>query len=80
MEQQLMDMLQRLPIAVRIITQMDLEGTTWYSWQAGENTGKSQDLIEAVEQALMSVFNFIATDAGYSAEDFKHINHRNLYN
>jgi hypothetical protein len=80
MEQQLIEMLQRLPIAARIITQIDLEGAVWYCWQAGEGAGKSQDFVEAVEQAIMSVFSIIATDAGYSAEDFKHISHTTLYN
>jgi len=79
MEQQLIDTLKRLPIAVRIITQIDLEGAMWYCWQAADGNGKSKDFVEAIEQALCSVFAFIATDAGYTPDDFHSINHPTLY-
>ena len=78
MEQQLIEALKRLPIAVRIVTQLDLEGATWYCWQAADSNGKSKDFVEAVEQALASIFAFIATDAGYSSDDFHAINHPTL--
>jgi len=79
MEQQLIDALKRLPISVRIVTQSDLEGATWYCWQAADSSGKSLNFAEAVEQALCSVFAFIATDAGYTPDDFRHISHPTMY-
>jgi len=79
MEQRLIEVLQRLPIAVRIVEQADLEDTTWYCWQTGDRNGRSLDFVEAVEQALTSVFTFIAEDAGYSPPDFKQISHTTLY-
>lgn len=63
MEHELIDMLWHLPIAVRITIQRDQGNTIWYIWQVAENNGKSQNLIQATEQALASVFTFIATDA-----------------
>jgi hypothetical protein len=79
MQQRLIEVLQRLPIAVRIVEQADLEGATWYCWQSGDRNGRSLDFVEAVEQALTSVFTFIAENAGYSPADFKHTSHTTLY-
>lgn len=78
MEQQLIEALKRLPIAIRIVEQADLESTTWYCWQAGSSNGKALDFVEAVEQALTSVFAFIAEDAGYTPTDFKQISNTTL--
>jgi len=75
MERELIDMLQHLPIAVRIVIQHDQDNITWYVWQAAENSGKSQNLIQATEQALTSVFAFIATDAHTTVETFEQSMH-----
>ena len=61
MEQQLIDALKRLPIAVRIMPRMT-EGETWYYWQAGSSNGTCRNFVEAIEQALTSIFTFIAVD------------------
>lgn len=63
------------PIAVRIVIQHDQDNITWYVWQAAENSGKSQSLIQVTEQALASVFDFIVTDAHSTIELFQQSMH-----
>ena len=75
MEHEFIDMLRQLPIAVRIVIQQDQNNITWYVWQAAESSGKSQSLVQAAEQALASVFSFIATDAHSTIELFEQSMH-----
>ncbi len=76
MEQQLIDVLKRLPIAVRIVEHAHLDGTICYYWQAGESNGTSLHFVQAIEQALTSIFAFIATDASHAHDDTQ--NHPSL--
>ena len=80
MENEFIDMLQQLPIAVRIVIQQDQDNITWYVWQAAENSGKSQSLVQAAEQALTSVLSFIATDAHSTIELFQQSMHSFSHN
>ncbi len=80
MEYELIDMLRHLPIAVRIVIQHDQDNAIWYIWQTAENSGKSQSLIQATEQALASVFTFIATDAHSTVEMFQQSIHSFSHN
>jgi len=58
-EQRLMLMLQQLPISVTITWRDGL-----YSWQCFGRTGTSPDLVGATEQALRTMIELLATNAG----------------
>ena len=61
-EQQIIEMLQRLPIAVRITT-YNQGNEIRYRWQAADKSGETQDIVQAIEQALLGIFAFIAADS-----------------
>ena len=58
LEQNLITMLQKLPIPIAITWQSGL-----YHWQYEENQGEAPDLVGAVEQALRSMMRSFPADA-----------------
>jgi hypothetical protein len=56
-EQDLMVMLQQLPIPITITWQ-----NSRYHWQCGEGHGSSPDLVEAAGQALTYLITLLAPD------------------
>ena len=57
-EQQLMMMLQQLPVSITITWRGGL-----YRWQCMGQTGLSPDLVGATEQALRTMIELLAMDA-----------------
>ena len=69
LEQNLIAMLQRLPIPITVTWQSGL-----YHWQYAEEQGESPDLVGAVEQALGSMIRSFAGDASPKL----HVNQREV--
>ena len=59
LEQNLIAMLQGLPIPITVIWQSGL-----YHWQYDEEQGVSPDLVGAVEQALRTMMKSLASGGG----------------
>ena len=64
LEQNLIAMLQRLPVSITVTWQSGL-----YHWQYDEEQGEAPDLVGAVEQALRSVMRSFPVNASAKSHD-----------